>query len=366
MLRLLEGLPPEHARAVACPPRGQLAQALADRGIRQFALSGTALSFSLHPVKTPLGVIALIRSAIRLKAVARRFGADVIHANSVRAGLIASLARRLGGPPVVVQCHDHLPASRAGVLTRHALVRGAQVVVAVSDTSAAHFNEGLDRPKAERVYISVDHRRFSPRHRSSQRIRSELQLPPDARIVAEVAQITPWKNQELAILALARIRRNCNAHLLIVGDVAFSSARYDNIGYREHLGRLVEQLEIADAVHFLGNRADVEEVLGAAELLLLPSWDEPFGLVVAEAMAVGVPVVVTAVGGVHEYVTDGVHGRVLPPKDPDLWAAAAGELLNDGEALERISRANVERASLFTDDRYVAEMLDAYGRAIAA
>jgi glycosyltransferase involved in cell wall biosynthesis len=366
MLRLLEGLPPEHPRAVACPSNGALARALKERGIRQFELSGTALSFSLHPVKTPLGLFALLRSALALRAAARRYQADVIHANSVRAGLIAVLARRLGGPPVVVQCHDHLPDTRAGAVTRHALVRGAEIVVAVSDTSAAHFNEGLVRPKAERVYISVDHARFSPRYRASASIRTELELPPDARVVAQVAQITPWKNQELSILALARIRRNCNAHLLVVGDIAFSSARYDNVGYCEHLGNLARQLGIADAVHFLGNRADVEHVLGAAELLLLPSWDEPFGLVVAEAMAVGVPVLVTEVGGVPEYVTDGVNGRVLPPRNADLWAAAAGELLNDDEALERISRANVEKASEFTDERYGAAMLDAYRRAIAA
>ena len=198
-------------------------------------------------------------------------------------------ARRLGGPPVVVQCHDHLPRDRVGGITRAAIARGADGVVAVSDRTADDFNHGLARPKAKRVYISVDHERFSPAAHGTSSIRAELGLPDDAWLLAEVAQITPWKGQDTAIRSLQKIRERHDAHLLIVGDVAFSSKRYDNVGFRDSLERLARDLGVEAAVHFLGRRGDVAALIGSIDLLLLPSWDEPFGLVVAEAMAIGTP-----------------------------------------------------------------------------
>ena len=365
MLRLLEAIPREHELAVACPAEGPLKASLAELGVRHFDLPGTEVSFSLHPVKTPRGLASLLRSAVSLRTIAGRFGADVIHANSTRAGLIAVAARRLGAPPVVVQCHDHLPRSRAGDLTRTAIARGAEVVVAVSETATAHFNRGLRRPKAERVYISLDHTRFSPTVTGSSAIRSELSLPAEARLLAHVAQITPWKGQDTSIRALQAVRRLHDAHLMLVGDVAFASQRYDNVGFRESLVQLARELNVESAVHFLGRRTDVPELMGAAELLLLPSWDEPFGLVVVEAMAVGLPVLVTDQGGVGEYVTDGVNGRLLPPHDERAWAAATIELLADADLRSRMSRENVRVAAQFSDERYSSEMLAAYSRAMS-
>jgi glycosyltransferase involved in cell wall biosynthesis len=366
MLRLLEALPDKHARAVACPPDGGLKAELRRRGVEQVDLPGMELSFGLHPMQMTRGLVGLARSGLALRRSARRFGADVIHANSIRAGLIAGLARRLGGPPVVVQCHDHLPRSRVGHLIRRAVARSADEVVAVSEPTAADFNYGLPGPKARCVYISVDRSRFSPAARGSADIRAELGLAPDARLLAEVAQITPWKGQDTAIKALPRIRERCDAHLLIVGDVAFASQRYDNVSFRRLLEELVASLEVGFAVHFLGYREDVPELIGAIDLLLLPSWDEPFGLVVAEAMAVGTPVLVTDRGGVRDYVRDGLNGRLLSPRDVDAWAAAVTDLLEDPETLARMGRESVRTAAQFNDERYCADMLEVYARAASA
>jgi L-malate glycosyltransferase len=366
MLRLLEALPPEYERAVACPPAGGLKDALRQRGIGQYDLTGTEVSLSLHPVRTVRGLARLLRSALSLRATARAFRADVIHANSIRAGLIGEIARRLGGPPVVVQCHDHLPRNRVGHLIRTTVARGAEAVVAVSDATAAEFNHGLTRPKAERVYISVDQQRFRPARRGDAGLRAELGLSPDARLLGEVAQITPWKGQDTAIRALQGVREKFDAHLLIVGDVAFSSQRYDNLGFLRSLEALVGELGLESAVHFLGRREDVPDVIGALDMLLLPSWDEPFGLVVAEAMAIGTPVLVTERGGVREYVRDRENGRLLPPHEPDAWADAVLELLQDSAALELMGRESVATAAQFNDERYCSEMLAVYERAASA
>jgi len=365
MLRLLTGLSPEHDRAVACPPEGGLKDALLDRGIEQFDLPSAELSVNLHPLQTGRGLARLLHAGASLFRIARRFRADVIHANSVRAGLVAQIARRLGGPPVVVQCHDNLPRNRVGHLIRRG-VAGAAAVVCVSDWTAREFNYGLAEPKAERVYISVDRERFSPAARGSTGIREELGLSDSARLLAEVAQITPWKGQDTAIRSLPRIRERFDAHLLIVGDIAFSSQRYDNVGFLHSLEELVRELGVESAVHFFGRRDDIPELIGAIDLLLLPSWDEPFGLVVAEAISVGTSVLVTERGGVREYIKDGFNGRLLPPHEPAVWAEAAIELLDDPEALARMTRESSTTAEQFNDERYCREMLAIYERAASA
>ena len=145
--------------------------------------------------------------------------------------------------------------------------------------------------------------------------------------------------------------------------MTFSSRRYDNVGFRRSLEALARELGVDSAVHFLGYREDVPPLIGALDLLLLPSWDEPFGLVVAEAMAVGTPVLVTDRGGVGEYVEDRVNGRLLPPHDPAAWAAAAIELLGDPDALDRMGRESIRAAVEFNDERYCREMLEAYADA---
>jgi D-inositol-3-phosphate glycosyltransferase len=103
----------------------------------------------------------------------------------------------------------------------------------------------------------------------------------------------------------------------------------------------------------------------ALDLALLPSWEEPFGLVTVESMALGTPPLVSAAGAGPELVDDGVTGRVLPPKRPDLWAQAADELLRDPPRLELMGQRSRPAASRFRDDVHAAGMLAVYERALA-
>src|SRR5207302_5178465 len=96
--------------------------------------------------------------------------------------------------------------------------------------------------------------------------------------------------------------------LLVVGSPKFTSGatRLDNRAYLDELHRLVAELGLDDTVLFLGEREDVPEILAATDLVLVPSWEEPFGRAIVETMAMGVPVIATSIGGPAEIISDGV------------------------------------------------------------
>jgi glycosyltransferase involved in cell wall biosynthesis len=280
---------------------------------------------------------------------------------------MAAVARGLGCPPVVVHTHDRLPGTRVGRAARWAVLRAAREVVAVSDYAAKTFNEGLARPAATRVYDSVDLARFDPAVVEPAPVRAELGIGPGATVLGHVAQITPWKAQDTSIRALAELRRReIDAHLLLVGGVAFSGwgVRYDNRRFLRELGDVVDALGVRAAVHFLGQRDDVPEVMRACDLLLLPSWDEPFGLVTVEGMALGTPSLVSRTGAGPELVTDGVTGRLLPPGQPAAWAAAVSELVADPARLAQMRERARAAALRFDGETQVDEMLSVYARAL--
>ena len=367
LIRLAAGLSNDHPIAVACPTQGRLATAVAEAGIRHIPLPPTDVSLRPHPLLTPVGVGQLMVAGAALRVAAARHAADVIHANSLRSGLSAVIAARLGAPPVVVQVHEHLPDSRLGRATRKAIARSAAGVVAVTRYTAENFNDGLPGAPAQPLYISIDHSRFDPDKVEAAPLRQELGLPEDSVLIGEVAQITPWKGQDTAIRMLAAIRRvRPDVHLVLVGDVAFKTrfTRFDNERYLADLHSLIADLGLRDAVHFLGHRRDVPAVLRALHLSVLPSWSEPFGTAAAESMAMGTPPIVGSVGGVPEYVEDGRSGLVRPPDDPEAWANGALELLADPQRLAEMGRRARQTAAGFTDAVYAELMLEAYERAI--
>ena len=363
LMRLVESLRSEHDVCVACPSTGALPDAVDRAGLERVSVPAVDASLRPHPIQTPLGIAQLTSGGLALARAARRFRADVIHANSTRVGIMASIAR----VPYVVRAHEHVPLTRMGKVIRGLLVRTAGGVAAVSDYTAAKFNEGLAQPIATRVYNSIDHARFSTGVAPAP-LRERLGLSPNTALLGQVAQITPWKGQDVAIRTLAGVRRaGVDAHLVLAGEVVFGGkgVRYDNHAFKRSLETLVDELGVRDAVHFLGQRDDVPGVLRALDLSLLPSWEEPFGLVTVESMAVGTPPLVGEVGAGPELVDDRVCGRTLPPKDPEAWVDAASELLRDRDALDRMSEAGPPAAARFTDEAHARGMLAVYGGAIA-
>ena len=362
LMRLVETLGRSHDIAVACPDPGRLTAELYGRGIASFTLPRTTASLRPHLLHTPRGMLQLAGAGLALESIIRRARPDVVHANGLRAGLMAARGARRRAPPTLVQVHDLLPRNAMGRAIRRTVAASADAVVANSDKTAADFNFGLAVARASRIYISIDHQRFDPTVAGSGTLRADLGMG-DAPVLAQVAQITPWKRQHVAIEALARLREaEPSARLVIVGAVSFASPRYDNEAYDRELHGLAERLDVGRAVHFVGQREDLPELMNTVNLTLMPSLDEPFGTAVAESMAMGTPPLVSADGGMSEFVEDGVSGCVLAHPDPTDWAQAAARLLNDRRVLQRMGADAKRVAARFSDDHYAGEMEDSYER----
>jgi glycosyltransferase involved in cell wall biosynthesis len=187
-------------------------------------------------------------------------------------------------------------------------------------------------------------------------------------VLAVLAQLTPWKAQDDAVRAVHRLGEGgLDARLLLVGSAKFadSATRYDNPTYVRSLEGLIDRLGMGGRVSFLGEREDVPELLSAVDVVMVPSWEEPFGRAVAEAMAMGVPVAATSAGGPAELIDDGVEGLLLPPREPEAWSRALADLLPDRERRVRMGRAARERAAAqLAVEHHVEAVLDAYREAI--
>jgi FkbM family methyltransferase len=368
LLDLLGALPEEVVGTVACPP-GELADAVHWLGIAWVPIAGTSGSLRLHPRHSTLALIAIARSAARLCAHARASRADLVHANSVRAGLIATAARALGGPPVVCHLHDVLPAGRAGSVLARLLARSSVVVLANSDYTAAGFRrKANDRGRLEVVDNPVDLDRFDPASIDRATSRDRLGLPPQAPLVGVIAQLTPWKAQSDAIRALAVAHeQHPELRLVVAGAAKFvgPGTRYDNETYERSLHELSRRLDVTDSVIFTGELDEVPILIAALDLVLLPSWEEPFGRVVIEAMAMKTPVIATNVGGPAGIVTDGVDGALLPPREPDLWGARIAELLDSPKRMAAMgSAARTSVIARYDLPSFTRRIVDIYGWAL--
>jgi L-malate glycosyltransferase len=362
LLDLVDGLTAGHDVTLAAP-EGALASAVRTRGAAVEVIPAVEGSLRLDPRQTPATIAAIAASALAIRQVARRARADVIHVNSFRAGLSACLAAVLGAPRPLVHLHDCLPATAASRATEQILSAGAARILANSAYTAACFNGGRSRAPLSVVHNPIDLDRFDPARVDRAEARAELGLAPDRTVLTVLAQITPWKGQDTAIQAVHLLReRGRHVELLIAGTIKFRrpATRYDNEAFLRKLEETVRTFDLEDVVKFTGECADVPRLLRAVDCVLVPSWAEPWGRVVVEAMAMTTPVVATSLGGTAELIDHGRDGLLAPPHDPAAWADAVEHIMDDGALRERLVEAGRATARRFDRDTYVEQVLKAY------
>ena len=287
---------------------------------------------------------------------------DVIHANSARAGIVATLAARGTGTQVIWHVHDTLPMHPLSTAVRaFAFFSGNTRFIAVSRSTAMHFQGRF--PFGARmlaIHNGVDLSRFPVKQPGISEFRRSIGLSQEDFLVCAVGQICARKGLLELIDALARIRYQARSiHLAVVGKVVF---RHEE-EYLKCLCCATERSGLQDRVHFTGELSNVSPVLQAADLLILNSHDEPFGLVLIEAMASGTPVLAARVGGVPEIVTDSENGWLVEKGDTQALAARLLDLSQRKDQLEHVTQRALQEVRLrFSIDRFLQEIERFYSR----
>ncbi len=367
LLSLLAALP-DTVRPLVGAPRGRLAAAVAELGIPVTTIRGTAGSLRLHPLHTPRALAELSAAAAQVRRVTHRERPDIIHANSIRAGIVLALAR-LAPTATVVHVRDCLPPGTVANATMRLLAATATTVVANSEYTARAVRTAAPRARLAVVHNPVDLARFDPARIDRASARARLGAAGRRRVLlGVVAQLSPWKGQDTAIEALRLLCEDgVDAQLLLIGSTKFRAraTRFDNEGFLARLHARVTEAGLEDRVSWLGERGDVPELVRALDVLLLPSWEEPFGRALIEAMALRVPVLATEVGGPPEILADGREGYLLPPREPRAWARAVRRIAEDPEHARELGDAGRRRVEQqFTVERHVAAMRELYERSV--
>jgi glycosyltransferase involved in cell wall biosynthesis len=295
----------------------------------------------------------------RLARYVRAQGIRIVHSFGFYANVFAIPAARLGGAEVVVasirDTGDHLSWLQKA-MQKWACRAADHVLVNALAVRTVLVGQGYEAGRISVIPNGIDVSRFKD-HGGAESLRVELGLPPTSPIVAAFLRLNRLKGVEYFLEAAALlVKRFDEARFLIVGD-SVSEA------YRDELEDYADRLGLGDRVVFAGFRSDVPALLSEVCVSVLPSLSEGLSNVLLEAMAAGVPVVATSVGGTPEVVEDGVTGLLVPPRDASALAQAIGSLLADPDRGRSIGHAGRLRvAEQFSLEATVRKTEDLYER----
>ena len=283
------------------------------------------------PMAGPFGAVHLPRLAAQI----RRGRYALVHTHLLRADMYGALAAWWAGVRAIVSTKHNIETrlESASARSLHALAtRPTRRTIAISEAVARWANQqlGVPRDRLEVIRYGLDPAPFTGLSRAA--ARHELGLDADAPVVLCPARLDPQKRHDMLLRAFARVRRELgNARLLCAGETQLGGA-----AYRARLLQLSDDLGLRDAVRWLGVRADIPNLMAAADVVVLASDWEGLGLVVMEAAMASRPVVATAVGGVPEIVEHDKSGLLVPQGDEQALASELTSILLDTERRVRM------------------------------
>jgi glycosyltransferase involved in cell wall biosynthesis len=300
-----------------------------------------------------------LRAAWKVAGIVQRGGHQLIHAHTVRSAVVAAIAARLAGVPLVY--HAHSPAShdttrlwrnRFNSIVERLSLRGAARIIAVSEAMAEHMiREGFDRERITVVHNGVPFPTSLP----------DRPAPNGTWTLGTAALFRPRKGMEILLEALAILRRQgVAAHLRAVGP-------FESREYEAEMARCVRRLGLQEHVSWTGFRRNVTAELLKMDLFVLPSlFGEGLPMVVLEAMAAGVPIVAARVAGVPEAVRDGRDGLLAAPGDPADLARVIGRVVHGEVAWASLRASALARHAQRFSDRGMAAGVGAVYRTLLA
>jgi len=311
-------------------------------------------------VARALSLVPAMFDLFSLAAYMRKHRIRIVHASDrPRDAITCALLARLAGARALIHVHVKYDSWIASA-TRWALRRADALVGVSAFVSRSLIDGGYRTERVHTVLNAIDPPVWKADEGQAE-VRASLGLPPDAPVVACVSRLFHWKGHRELIRALALVRdRLPGVRLLLVGA---EDALAGGPGYGDELKALVQELGLRENVLFLGRRADVARMMVASDVFSLQSFEEPFGLVFAEAMAMRRPVVALDNGGTPEVVENGKTGLLTPAGDIEALAGSLLRFLQDAPLRARMGEEGRRRVeALFAPQQLAQAIGEVYER----
>lgn len=355
--RLLPALEGQIRSRVILAEDGPLVDRLRDAGVAVEVLPlaegvrGVTRSRAPRSVASPAMALALFLHSITLSRRLRELDCDLVCAYSLKAAVYGGLAGMLARRPKVWHLHDRLAAdymNPAGARLMRTVGRRFDAVIANSRETL----RTLELPafgSPVRAVIAYPIEAGAPATRQADTGVRDI-------TVGMVGRLTTWKGQHVFLRAFKQAFPDGGARAVIVGAPLFGESEYE-----AHLRALAGSLGLDDRVEFAGFQEDIPAQLARFDILVHASViPEPFGQVVLEGMAAGLPVVASGAGGPSEVITDGNDGFLFEPGDFDALAAVLRKLAADPYLRKRVGTAARARARDFAPDVIAGQLIPVY------
>jgi D-inositol-3-phosphate glycosyltransferase len=329
------------------------------------------------PVGDIAGYLPEFMDGVVAFANAEGLSYDLIHSHYWLSGLVAEgLRRAWGGLPLVQMFHtlghmknriaqsevERVPQERLAGERR--VISEADCIVAATPAEHAqlHWLYGADMSKVVVIPPGVDLNRFSPIARKEAKV--HIGIPPHHHNILFIGRIEPLKGIDTLMRAIALIQEHSpestrDVCVAIIGGDPWADNPDEEMA---RLQAMRDELGVADTVTFLGAKSQDElpYYYAAAEMVIMPSHYESFGMVALEAMAMGTPVIASEVGGLAFLVQDGVNGFHVPSRDPEALAERIFTLLNDHDCRRQLGDQARRHAQRYGWPNIVRQMLPVY------
>lgn len=357
LYELIQAFPALRAGLCVClPDKSTLFNLLRKDGIAVFPLPPFSLKRSKNPLTLAKQFASLRHASRALADLCTELQIDVMHANTDSAALAAWGATRIATrkTPFVWHCRDIRPLGRIGRMMPGA----AASVVAISSAVEKHLlAERVCPEKIRTIHNGIDLARIRIGNADSvrARVRKSLGISAKQPVLLCVGGYVPWKRHDLFMRTLAALKTQFPT---LTGVIAGSDQFNRNHAHVAELKTLARALCLPDGMLLeLGERDDIPALMAAADVLVSCSENEPFGRVLVEAGAAGLPVVSAASGGKIEIVEHGVTGLLVEPGHADLMADACRDLVLDPGLRKTMGRNAVLRTAQLFDVRRAAKEL---------
>jgi glycosyltransferase involved in cell wall biosynthesis len=332
---------------MVCPKEGTMAEETEKLGVHCHQIEQFEARFTLCPDKLLVYFLSFIRTIRRLRREITKNQPDLIHANTVRAGLVATMSGIGLKIPIIWHLHDELPKHPLSSLIRFfALCFKKIKLLPVSHATGKSFRRKIlqifGKHLSEKVIhngIELEKFQTNPAHRP--KIRAEFGLDESEIIIGIIGQITPRKGQLELIKTFAETQKQIpNSTLLVVGSPIFNQDEF----YLEKLKATAKKLNLENRVKFIGSRADIPAVMQSLDFIVINSRSEALVLVAIEAMAGGTPIIATDVGGTTEIIEHKHNGWIVPFGDEKALIEAILTLGNDEDLRRKFAEKGREIA----------------------